>query len=417
VGQACRIGRRFSADRSLFFANCDALHGEAVCVFAGPFTVTHHKSTLLIAGMFSFFNAGSGTNQSNHNYKLGPLHEGKLERGSKTGLLSTLMWPCRVGPFSVVIGRHQRHVDTAALPFSVLSATATGRCDLRPAANLCSAGAQRDGGKWPTRDSRGESNRTDRISFDVLSPYTVGRMLQGAELLAKLQRTAGSDDQTVEVHGADVRRAWLPGGEALYRDGAEMFLIDSILRRAEQAVADQRDVGKAFEVTDDAADSAPWLDIGGMLMPRQRLDDLVDAICGGTVANIDAFNASLDRIESHTENDQWAWVRHTYERVTDRTLNGVRDDDLIVLAEKLLELRERFTERVLTDARKEFADHARIGFGHDGTPDDAEADFTLVRGTFEDNPFVKTMQDELAALRARVANFKERLVPSRPGRT
>jgi hypothetical protein len=40
---------------------------------------------LLLAGLFSFFNAGSGTNQSNHLYKLGPVHQGVLERGCKTG--------------------------------------------------------------------------------------------------------------------------------------------------------------------------------------------------------------------------------------------------------------------------------------------------------------------------------------------
>jgi len=81
VGQAVRIGKQFSAEGSLFFSNCEAFHGEAVSLFAGPFTATHHKSTLLIAAFVSFFNAGSGTNQSNHMYKLGPLHQGVLERG------------------------------------------------------------------------------------------------------------------------------------------------------------------------------------------------------------------------------------------------------------------------------------------------------------------------------------------------
>ncbi len=118
VGQGCRVGKQFSAENSLFFANCEAFHGEAVSVFAGPYTVTHHKSTLLIAGMFSFYNAGSGTNQSNHMYKLGPVHEGKLERGCKTGSFSYMMWPCRVGPFSVVLGKHTRTFDLGDFPFS-----------------------------------------------------------------------------------------------------------------------------------------------------------------------------------------------------------------------------------------------------------------------------------------------------------
>ena len=82
IGQSCRLGHTYSASDSLFFSNCQGENGEACAIFAGPFTVTHHKSTLLIAGMFSFMNAGSGSNQSNHMYKLGPIHQGIFERGA-----------------------------------------------------------------------------------------------------------------------------------------------------------------------------------------------------------------------------------------------------------------------------------------------------------------------------------------------
>ena len=60
VGQACKLGHNYSASDSLFFSNCQGENGEACAIFAGPFTVTHHKSTLLIAGMFSFMNAEIG---------------------------------------------------------------------------------------------------------------------------------------------------------------------------------------------------------------------------------------------------------------------------------------------------------------------------------------------------------------------
>ncbi|MCK4489001.1 MAG: DUF4954 family protein, partial [Anaerolineales bacterium] len=42
-------GKQFSAENCAFFANCEGFHSEAVSLFAGPFSVTHHKSTLLIA--------------------------------------------------------------------------------------------------------------------------------------------------------------------------------------------------------------------------------------------------------------------------------------------------------------------------------------------------------------------------------
>lgn len=83
VGENCRLDKGFSAAESLFFANSHCENGEAASIFAGPYTVSHHKSSLLIAGMFSFFNAGSGSNQSNHLFKSGAVHQAVHPRGCK----------------------------------------------------------------------------------------------------------------------------------------------------------------------------------------------------------------------------------------------------------------------------------------------------------------------------------------------
>ncbi|MEK6247455.1 MAG: DUF4954 family protein, partial [Planctomycetales bacterium] len=209
VGQGCQVGRQFSAENSLLFANCEAFHGEAVALFAGPYTVTHHKSTLLIAGLMSFYNAGSGTNQSNHMYKLGPVHEGKLERGCKTGSFSYMMWPCLVGPFSVVLGKHKRHFDTSDFPFSMIDANPQGHCRMVPGLNLTTVGTVRDGAKWPARDRRSGAVKRDRISFDVLSPFTVGRMIKGSQRLKQLAEQTDKNVDEVNINGAIVKRVML----------------------------------------------------------------------------------------------------------------------------------------------------------------------------------------------------------------
>ena len=66
VGEACQITNGFTAEASLFFANSFMANGEACAAFCGPFSASHHKSSLLIGGEFSFYNAGSHTNFSNH---------------------------------------------------------------------------------------------------------------------------------------------------------------------------------------------------------------------------------------------------------------------------------------------------------------------------------------------------------------
>lgn len=101
MGQACKLGHNHSASILCFQQLPREENGEACAIFAGPYTVTHHKSTLLIAGMFSFMNAGSGSNQSNHMYKLGPIHQGTLERGAKT-TDSYILLACKGG--SVFLG-------------------------------------------------------------------------------------------------------------------------------------------------------------------------------------------------------------------------------------------------------------------------------------------------------------------------
>ena len=55
VGEGSIVGKQFSAAESLIFANCQLFHGESCAIIAGPFTVSHHKSTLLIGGCYSFF--------------------------------------------------------------------------------------------------------------------------------------------------------------------------------------------------------------------------------------------------------------------------------------------------------------------------------------------------------------------------
>ena len=209
VGQACKLGHNYSASDSLFFSNCQGENGEACAIFAGPFTVTHHKSTLLIAGMFSFMNAGSGSNQSNHMYKLGPIHQGTLERGAKTSSDSYILWPARVGAFSLVMGRHVNHADTSNLPFSYLIEQ-QNTTYLAPGVNLRSVGTIRDAQKWPKRDGRTDPHRLDYINYNLLSPYTVQKMFKGRDILLSLRRASDGHPQ---VPGQ--LRHQTPGGNAL----------------------------------------------------------------------------------------------------------------------------------------------------------------------------------------------------------
>ena len=398
VGQGCQIGKQFSAEGSLFFANCEGFHGEACSVFAGPYTVSHHKSSLLIAGAFSFYNAGSGTNQSNHMYKLGPVHEGKLERGCKTGSFSYMMWPCRVGPFSVVLGKHTRTFDLSDLPFSHIEAAHDGRCMVVPGLNLSTVGTVRDGAKWPTRDRRKGKVKRDRLSFDVFCPLVVGRMINGYDRVKTLMENTDKSVDTVTIEGAQVKRVLLRGGVKYYRSGIHTYLLDKVVSKIEEAIEKGEVLSDTLVADSGALYSYKWVDIGGQMMPAARLEALYADVESGKITDLAGFEKALDAIQDAYAIDEWAWVREAYKKVFEADLDELTAERADKLADQFLTDQSKFLKLILIDATKEFDTVTQVGFGQDGSKEDVAADFEQVRGTYDTNHFVKQMKQAIADL-------------------
>ncbi len=409
VGQGCQVGKQYSAEGSVFFANCEAFHGEAVSIFAGPYTVTHHKSSLLIAGEFSFYNAGSGTNQSNHMYKLGPCHEGKLLRGTKTGSFSYMMWPCRVGPFSVVLGKHSTNFDTSDFPFSHIEARHDGKCMMVPGLHLTTVGTVRDGAKWPQRDRRTGCEKRDMIDFDVFSPYTIGKMIKARKQLKDLMDTTDRAIDSVSIGGALVKRLILRISQKYYRTGIEVYLREQLVQRLEKALADRTDIENALAVDSSAVYSDQWVDLGGQLMPKQRLDTFEDAIEQGSVDSVDAFVAETQKIHDAYAEDEWAWAQAAYEQVFAVDTASLTGEAMQEAAHALVKVKSKFLNLVAADADKEFAEMSQIGFGQDGTTEDVTSDFREVRGEYLDNAFVKDMKHKVVALQTRIENLNKQI--------
>ncbi len=410
VGQGCKIGKQLSAENSLFFANCEAFHGECVSVLAGPYSVTHHKSTLLIAGHFSFYNAGSGSNMSNHMYKLGPVHQGILERGSKTGSFSYLIWPSRVGPFSVVIGKNMANFDLADLPFSYVEVK-EGRSYVTPGFNLQTVGTVRDGAKWPVRDRRRGPVKRDLIHFQVFSPFTVGRMLRGEARLTKLAAETDRSVEEVAFEGALIRRLLLKRGAKYYRNAVNAWLAEQIMDRIDPVLDDGLDAARQRLKPDAAAAGAQeWVDLCGLLVARDRLASLVDDVEAGSIGDLEALADRLAALHAAYPRDEWNYVVAVWQERFGQALHEMDGEALAGVADLLLTTRGKDLRMILNDAGKEFAVTSRLGFGADGSPEDCDADFDAVRGTFETNSFVLDMQQKLAALEQRVEVFKTRVL-------
>ena len=395
VGQCCTLGHGYSASDSLFFSNCQGENGEACAIFAGPFTVTHHKSTLLIAGMFSFMNAGSGSNQSNHMYKLGPIHQGILERGAKTASDSYILWPSRIGAFSLVMGRHVTHSDTTNLPFSYLIEQ-QNTTYLVPGVNLRSVGTIRDAQKWPRRDARKDPDRLDCINYNLLSPFTIQKMIKGIKLLQNLQYSSGELSDVYSYHSTKIRNSALRSGIRFYRTAITKFLGNSIIKRLENLPAGATDEElRAALVPTAKAGTGYWVDISGMIAPKSEVDALLGRIASGKVASIEEVHRTFADMHAHYYEYEWTWAYDQYGDFFGVDMKTVTKEEVIGIVKQWKEAVIGLDRLLYEDARKEFDLAAMTGFGADGTKEVKELDFEQVRGDFESNSFVTAVLDHI----------------------
>ena len=394
VGQACTLGHNYSASDSLFFCNCQGENGEACSIFAGPFTVTHHKSTLLIAGMFSFMNAGSGSNQSNHMYKLGPIHQGTLERGAKTTSDSYVLWPARVGAFSLVMGRHVNHSDTSCFPFSYLIEQ-NNTTYLVPGVNLRSVGTIRDARKWPRRDNRNDAVKLDFVNYNLLSPYTVQKMLKGMEMLHRLCRASGELSDEYSFQSAKIRNSSLKNGIRLYSIAVDKFLGNSIIKRLEGLVPESDDDIRQRLMPDTSIGQGEWVDVSGLIAPKTEIDALLDGVEAGTINRLKCINAEFQRMHENYYSYEWTWAYEKIASVYGIDMSQITAGDVKMIVERWKTSVVALDEMVYEDARKEFSLAAMTGFGADGTRVEKELDFEQVRGDFESNPFVVDVRNHI----------------------
>ncbi len=295
VGESVHIGKGFSAEASIFFANSYMDNGEACAAFCGPFSTSHHKSTLLIGGMFSFYNAGSGTNQSNHAYKMGPIHWGTLQRGSKTASGCHILWPANIGAFSMAMGKIASHPDTSLLPFSYLIASGNNTY-LVPGVNLRTVGTWRDVGKWSKRDLRPLSARRDIIDFAFPNPYIVQAAVQGKQELKHLLETQGDEQEEYSYGNCIIKKDSIVRGIRLYDILIRLF-IHSVMQ---DAVTQQTDT--------DAATCGEWLDLCGMLTPKCEIERLEADIASGAIATTEEILSILRLIHRDYKRNATAYA-------------------------------------------------------------------------------------------------------------
>lgn len=395
IGQSVKIGKQYSIDNSLFFANSQGFHGEACSVFAGPFTATHHKSTLLIAGYYSFFNAGSGSNQSNHLYKLGPIHQGILARGSKTASESYILWPAKIGAFSLVIGKHYSNPDTSYFPYSYIVEDG-GKSIVIPGIGLRSVGTIRDARKWPQRDDRKMERVYDKIIFDLLNPYSIQKMIKGLSLLKD------NSEKDILFDGFSIKKSSIPRGIKFYNLALKKFLLTGLVEKLYATIyEDVLQLKSVLKPSVYINSEEVWVDLSGLIVPQSLVNMFVDNIEKGE-------SVDLDKVYSHWHSSYsemvWSWSVNKIAELYNVDVQEASITELMSLVHSWKEAVVELDMFIYEDAKKEFAQTSKTGFGIDGDVNIKELDFENVRGSFDSHPDIVSILDHIAE-KERVASY------------
>ncbi len=393
VGQGCEIANSYSAENSLFFANSQCLLGEACSIFAGPYTVTHHKSTLLIAGYYSFFNAGSGTNQSNHMYKLGPLHQGVIERGGKTGSDSYILWPGQIGAFTMVLGSHYGNPDISELPFSYLIEDG-GKSVLMPAQNIFTVGTTRDIEKWPKRDKRKGDQLLDYIITEALNPYTVNKITDAIKTLNGILEKTPSERKNIMFKNVQLSLTAINRGIKLYEQALVKYVGDeliNILKHTNFDTIRNEHIGQPKR----------WVDLAGLICNTESLDTFISKTENG--------NTSIENWNSFFQNEfeQYTSLKKQHalsilKQYFSIDIKVCSDQDIKLFLENYLDANEKIKNAIVMDAKKEFNVKSKISFGIDDPLINREEDFIQVRGDWNKNSFILEIQENFNLLKADV---------------
>ena len=344
VGEACQLSNGFTASTSVFFANSYMSNGEACAAFCGPFTASHHKSSLLIGGMFSFYNAGSATNFSNHAYKMGPMHWGILERGSKTASGAYLLMPATLGSFSVCFGKLMHHPNTRNLPFAYLIADGD-KMFLIPGRNITTVGLYRDIKKWPKRDLRAQENRKSIVNFDWLSPFSVGEILKGKKILESLREVTGDNVSQYLYHEYIIPASSLHKGIKYYDIALRIYMgavLKRVLKRDPAITPPATQVG-----------TSDWDDLSGLLLPVSEEERIGNDLKEGNIESIQQLIERFEEIDTNYRQYQWAW---TYKMICDYYgIPEITLEDANRIHEDYIKARRSWIAEIKKDAEKEFA--------------------------------------------------------------
>lgn len=189
------------------------------------------------------------------------------------------------------------------------------------------------------------------------------------------------------------------------------FLGNSLIKRLEKTRFQTKEEIRAQLKPTSEAGKGEWLDLSGLILPQVKLQELIETIESGLVRSLEDIQQFFQEMHHHYYDMEWTWAYEKIERFYDLRLSEIEPEQIVSLVRKWQEAVIGLDEKLYKDAQKEFSLTAMTGFGVDGTAEEKQADFALVRGLFESNSFVTAVKEHMVVKRALGDELIDRLKP------
>ena len=261
--------------------------------------------------------------------------------------------------------------------------------------NLFTVGTRRDIDKWPVRDRRNDPDKLDLIHFDLFSPYIVGKIINAINILNELAEKTDKKQDYVNYKGININRLLLKTTRKYYEMALKVFIGQEIVKQIRNLNDNSslKDLNNKL-IAGDLDGTGKWVDIFGLFSPSSKIDELVDSVKSRKIRSVDELNDNLASIYNNYDKYAWTWCASLINQLIGNKPENLPIDTLIQLITDWKANAVKLNNMILKDAEKEFDSGSKIGFGPDGDINTRDNDFKAVRGDYDKNKFVTSLQKE-----------------------
>jgi hypothetical protein len=220
-------------------------------------------------------------------------------------------------------------------------------------------------------------------------------MFEGRELLRRIKSVTGEVSGSYAYNNMIIKGPSLDRGIAMYQTGINKFLGNSLIKRLEKIQFKTiKELQKKLE-PDKSYGNGEWVDLAGLIAPQTVVNKLLDDIESGKIKSLQHIEEEFRDMHKSYYYWEWIWSCERIEGEAGKPINKFTAADVIAMVEKWKKSVIDLDKMLYEDARKEFTLSSMTGFGIDGGEDIKRLDFEQVRGDFESNSVVASIQDHI----------------------